>query len=56
MDLIGPGLENHVDRRTTPPELGAHRVLFRAKFLDGIRWRQCDGASQAEFVVVYAIQ
>ena len=54
--LVGPGFQDDVHGCAASAELGAHRILFGAKLLDGIGWRQHDYSAQSEFVIIHTIQ
>src|SRR5581483_1195745 len=56
MNLIGTRFQHDVDGRSSASELGAHGIFFSLEFLDGVRRRQHDHATQSELVVVDAIQ
>ena len=56
MNLIGPGLHYHVHRSAAATKFRAHGVFFGAKFLNRVGRRKHDNTSEAEFIVIHAVQ
>ena len=56
MHLVGAGFQDDVDGCAAAAELGAHRIFFGTKLLDGVGRRQHDHSAQSKFVVIHTVQ
>ena len=56
MDLIRAGFDHYVHRGPTAAKFRAHGVFFGAEFLNSVRGRKHDDATESKLIVVHTVQ